>query len=112
LIKNKERTKMDLKEEALELKDKVLDKVSDAIDEIDGDELCESIVADFHLNDPEKGVLDGIQEKLISRKLLVFGVATALMIWSTLDPDTWGLIAMMYIGGQSAIDLARTWRHG
>ena len=57
-------------------------------------------------------LIDKILEKAISRKLLVFGVATALMIWSTLDPDTWGLIAMMYIGGQSAIDLAKTWRHG
>tara|TARA_R100000329_G_scaffold133595_1_gene113392 strand:+ start:633 stop:923 length:291 start_codon:yes stop_codon:yes gene_type:complete len=96
----------------MDLKEKVMDKVEDVIESIDGDELCESVAVELHLDDPEKGVLDGIQEKLISRKLLVFGVATALMIWSTLDPDTWGLIAMMYIGGQSAIDLARTWRHG
>ena len=90
----------------------MIDKVNDVVENFDADELCESVAVELHLDDPEKGVLDGIQEKLISRKLLVFGVATALMIWSSLDPDTWGLIAMMYIGGQSAIDLARTWRHG
>ena len=96
----------------MNIKEEVIDKVNDAVENFDADELCESVAVELHLDDPEKGVLDGIQEKLISRKLLVFGVATALMIWSSLDPDTWGLIAMMYIGGQSAIDLARTWRHG
>jgi len=107
----------------MNIKDEVIDRVNDAIENIDCcdccdepcdccNELCESITPDLHLSNPEKGVLDGLQEKLISRKLLVFTVATVLMIWSNLDPDTWGLIAMMYIGGQSAIDLAKTWRHG
>ena len=96
----------------MDLKDRVMDKVHDAVENIDGEDLCESVMAELHFDDPNKGALDAIQEKLVSRKLLVFGVATALMIWSTLDPDTWGLIAMMYIGGQSAIDLAKTWRHG
>ncbi len=92
----------------MDLKEEVLDRVEAMVESID----CDSIVTELNLNNPEKGILDGVQEKLVSRKLLVFGVATALMIWSTLDPDTWGLIAMMYIGGQSAIDLAKTWRHG
>ena len=96
----------------MNIKEEVMDKVNDVVENFDADELCESVAVELHLDDSEKGVLDGIQEKLISRKLLVFGVATALMIWSSLDPDTWGLIAMMFIGGQSAIDLARTWRHG
>jgi len=92
----------------MDLKEEVIDRVEAVVESID----CDSVAAELHLDDPELGVLDAVQEKLISRKLLVFGVATALMIWSTLDPDTWGLIAMMYIGGQSAIDLAKTWRHG
>jgi hypothetical protein len=57
----------------------------------------------------EKGALDIIQEKLISRKLLVFITATTLM-WFGLDPSTWGMIAMTYIGGQTAIDFAKVWR--
>ena len=56
-------------------------------------------------------LLDRLQEKVISRKLLVFVTATALM-WYGLDAETWGLIAMCYIGGQSAIDFAKMWRHG
>ena len=59
-----------------------------------------------------KGALDAFQEKLVSRKLLVFLTATGLLIGAGLDPDTWGMIAMCYIGGQSAIDAVQTWRHG
>ena len=62
--------------------------------------------------DPTKttaGMLDTIQEKVVSRKLLVFITATALM-WFGLDSQTWGMIAMCYIGGQSAIDFARVWK--
>jgi hypothetical protein len=33
-----------------------------------------------------------------------------LMVWSTLDPDTWAMIAAMYIGGQSVIDIAKVWK--
>jgi len=59
-----------------------------------------------------KGALDAFQEKLVSRKLLVFLTATGLLIGAGLDPDTWGMIAMCYIGGQSTIDAVQTWRHG
>jgi len=58
----------------------------------------------------DRGWLDRVQEKIISRKLLVFGTATSLMLWSSLDPNTWGMIAMCYIGGQSAIDFAKVWK--
>jgi len=58
-----------------------------------------------------QGALDRIQEKIISRKLLVFVTATVLM-WYGLDPTTWGMIAMCYIGGQSAIDFAKVWKGG
>ena len=57
----------------------------------------------------QKGVLDHVQEKVISRKLLVFTTATALM-WFGLDADTWAMIAAMYIGGQSVIDVAKVWK--
>ncbi len=56
------------------------------------------------------GVIDVIQEKIVSRKLLVFAAATSLFVWYGLDADTWGMIAMCYIGGQSAIDFAKVWR--
>lgn len=53
-----------------------------------------------------------MQEKVVSRKLLVFLTATGLLLWSTLDPETWGMIAVIYIGGQSAIDAVKTYKHG
>jgi uncharacterized membrane protein YjjP (DUF1212 family) len=64
------------------------------------------------MENEDKGMLDAVQEKLISRKLLVFGVATALMYFSDLSSDTWGMIAVTYIGGQTAIDFAKAWRNG
>jgi hypothetical protein len=66
----------------------------------------------LHLNNPKKGIFDAVQEKVISRKLLVFICATALLASAQLDPETWGMIAMMYIGGQTAVDFAKMWRHG
>lgn len=58
------------------------------------------------------GWLDQVQQKIISRKLLVFATATSLLIWASLDANTWGMIAMCYIGGQSAIDFAKVWKGG
>lgn len=58
------------------------------------------------------GIVDRILGRLISRKFFVFLTATALLIWSNLDPDTWGMIAMIYIGGQTVIDAAISWKHG
>ena len=58
------------------------------------------------------GALDVILSKVISRKLSVFLVATGMFMWYGLDPDTWGLIAMIYVGGQSVIDTVKIWKHG
>jgi len=59
-----------------------------------------------------RAVLDRLIEKLISRKFLVFLTATGLLAWAGLESDTWGLIAITYIGGQAAVDTAKMWRHG
>tara|TARA_Y100000593_G_C4279620_1_gene322032 strand:- start:215 stop:442 length:228 start_codon:yes stop_codon:yes gene_type:complete len=67
---------------------------------------------EWYLENKKKGVLDAVQEKIVSRKLLVFITATVLMAWAQLDPDTWGMIAMCYIGGQTAVDFAKAWRNG
>ena len=75
------------------------------------DERQEDIKKALYLDRKDKGVFDAIQEKVISRKLLVFGVATGLLYWGVgLDADTWGMIAMTYIGGQTAIDFAKVWK--
>jgi hypothetical protein len=56
--------------------------------------------------------LDTIMEKLISRKLLVFLTATGLMSNALLDSETWGMIAIVYIGSQAAVDAMKIFRHG
>ena len=71
------------------------------------DEIREAL----YLDRKDKGLFDAIQERVVSRKLLVFGVATGLLYWGVgLDADTWGMIAMTYIGGQTAIDFAKVWK--
>ena len=82
------------------------EKVKDALAK-HSDDIAEGL----HLQAKQKGgALDAIQEKIISRKLLVFSVATALLWYVGLDAETWGMIAMTYIGGQTAIDFAKVWK--
>ena len=86
-----------------------LEEIKKVVDKLPEDKI-EELKKDLYLESKTKGVLDGIQEKVVSRKLLVFGTATALLVYTGLDADTWGMIAMMYIGGQSAIDFAKIWK--
>ena len=87
-------------------KDQVIEKAQELANKKISDEARNKL----YLNSKTKGVLDAMQEKVVSRKLLVFMTATFLFIWSGLDPDTWGMIAMCYIGGQAAIDFAKIWK--
>ena len=99
--------------EKTELKERVVSAAEEAA-EMASEQLQEtiaSIPSNIIIRPEPVGLLDRIQEKMVSRKLLVFIVATALM-WYGLDPETWGLIAMMYIGGQSAIDMVKVWKWG
>lgn len=59
----------------------------------------------------KKGILDIITEKLISRKLLTFATATGLLAFSDLDSETWGMIAVVYIGSQAAVDIVKAYRN-
>ena len=72
----------------------------------------ETLKEKLYLDNKKKGMLDALQEKIISRKLLVFVCSTALLWNAQLDPETWGMIAMVYIGGQTVVDFAKMWRHG
>jgi len=58
------------------------------------------------------GLIDKIMGRLISRKFFVFLSATGLLAYNFVDADTWGMIAMIYIGGQTVIDAAISWKHG
>ena len=86
-----------------------IDEIKNAVKNLPAEKV-EKLKKDLYLDKKTKGVLDSVQEKIVSRKLLVFGTATALLIYAGLDADIWGMIAMMYIGGQSAIDFAKIWK--
>ena len=64
------------------------------------------------MNGQKLGIVDKIIGRLISRKFFVFLTATGLLAYNFLDADTWGMIAMIYIGGQTVIDAAISWKHG
>ena len=102
---------MTIKDKAEELIEGVKEKLdSDGI-QID-DRIAERVKEAIKKNEGKGSIVDRIDGKVVSRKLLVFATATVLLAQYGLDPDTWGLIAIVYIGGQSVIDAAKTWRHG
>jgi hypothetical protein len=53
----------------------------------------------------KSGVLDKLFGKVASRKLMVWMTATALMSISALESEHWVWISIVYLGGQSAIDI-------
>ena len=77
-----------------------------------GDNEIDLREVDAQVSGERLGLVDRIVGRVISRKFFVFLTATGLLTWSSLDSDTWGMIAMIYIGGQSVIDAAIAWKHG
>ena len=99
--------------EKSEIRERVVSSAQEAA-ELAADKLEETVAevpSNIIRRSEPQGFLDRVQEKLASRKLVVFVTATVLM-WYGLDPETWGMIAMMYIGGQSAIDMVKVWKWG
>lgn len=56
----------------------------------------------------KKGVLDYVQEKLVSRKLLVWLTCTGLLLQSKIQSEHYVWISLCYIGSQSIIDFVVT----
>lgn len=60
-----------------------------------------------------KQIIDKGLNKLLSRKLMVWMTATALMIFSdSLNSEDWVAISLAYIGIEGLADIATRWRHG
>ena len=57
-------------------------------------------------------LLDNLITRLMSRKLLAWGTATALALQGVLHSEDWVAVTVIYIGSQAAVDLAKAWRHG
>ena len=77
-----------------------------------GDNEIDLVEVDARRQGERLGLVDRIVGRIISRKFFVFLTATGLLTWSNLDSETWGMIAMIYIGGQSVIDASIAWKHG
>jgi hypothetical protein len=61
-----------------------------------------------------KQILDRTLSKIMSRKLMVWGTATAFMFMDSvpLASDDWVAISLAYIGLEGLADIATRWRHG
>jgi hypothetical protein len=60
-----------------------------------------------------KPTLDNVLNKLLSRKLMVWGTATLFMLTdSGLQSSDWVAISLAYIGLEGLADIATRWRHG
>ena len=105
---------MTIKDQAEDIIEGIKEKLEcDEHEDCDGIHLDDKIAEKVkELAKAEGSILDKVLGKVVSRKLLVFATATVLLAQYGLDPDTWGMIAIVYIGGQSVIDAAKTWRHG
>jgi len=58
----------------------------------------------------DRGVLDIITEKAISRKFLVWVVSSALLFFGKIDPDSWVAITLGYVGIEGFADIAVKWK--
>ena len=87
-------------------------KLDEAVEQVEQIADAVAVAAEKLQGNPKLGAIDQIVGRIISRKFFVFLTATGLLTWSNLDSDTWGLIAVIYIGGQTVIDAAVAWKHG
>ena len=58
----------------------------------------------------DRGVLDILTAKAISRKLLVWVVATVFMSLGKITPDEWTAISLGYVGIEGFADIAAKWK--
>jgi hypothetical protein len=58
----------------------------------------------------DRGILDIVTEKAISRKLLVWVVSTVMLAFNKLTPDEWTAISLGYVGIEGIADIAIKWR--
>jgi len=57
-----------------------------------------------------KGWLDKAQQKVVSRKFLVFIMTSIFLVLGFVTSDVWAMIATAYIGIQGFSDIVQRWR--
>lgn len=55
--------------------------------------------------------LDRLQAKIVSRKLLVWLVATLFLVTLFITPEHWFLISLVYIGSEAAMNIVTVIRN-
>lgn len=60
----------------------------------------------------KRGLIDKLTEKAISRKFLVFIVATAGLFSAVLDAENWTTVALVFIAGEAVIDSIGLFKRG
>jgi hypothetical protein len=58
-----------------------------------------------------KALLDKGLEKMVSRKLIVFLIATTFFLMGNVEADMWFQLAMVYVGTQGAVDIVTKLRN-
>ena len=58
----------------------------------------------------DRGILDIITAKAISRKLLVWIVASVFLGFGKITPDEWTAISLGYVGIEGFADIATKWK--
>tara|TARA_Y100000310_G_scaffold313390_1_gene361711 strand:+ start:2371 stop:2616 length:246 start_codon:yes stop_codon:yes gene_type:complete len=64
---------------------------------------------DFWMRDP-RGFVDRMVEKITSRKLLVWSVATVALFLGTVSDAHWVAVSLAYIGSEAIKDIAVAWK--
>lgn len=74
------------------------------------EDVKEEIREEISKPERNRGILDVVTEKAISRKLLVWLVATVLLCLNKITPEEWTGISIGYVGIEGFADLAAKWR--
>lgn len=80
----------------------ILDDMKDNIKKEVADEMKEK--------ENDRGVIDIIAEKAVSRKLLVWVISTIFLGFGKITPDEWAAISLGYVGIEGFADIAVKWR--
>lgn len=76
------------------------------------DNIKKEVKEEMKETENDRGVLDILTAKAISRKLLVWIVATVFMGLGKITPDEWTAISLGYVGIEGFADIATKWKHG
>jgi len=60
----------------------------------------------------DRGLLDILAEKAISRKLLVWIISSIFLCLGKISSDEWAAISIGYVGMEGFADLAVKWKKG